>query len=259
MNINVFIRHLPLSYHEAELNSLVQPYGTVVSSTVWRHTVTGQSKGFGLVQFSTEAQAANCIQGLDGFIIEDHDRALQVKFADNPQAKLQRQRERQQQTALPAALAPFMNELPFQGPSSRTSTASSSSVYPSSTRYPPTVPAYPSHAAVYSPTTTNRPTPARQVQIPTVVATLPEDGSNLFIRSLSSKMDELSMYKLFAQFGAVASIRVELDLATGVSKGYGFVKFFHACDALRALEALHGLSVDGKALDVTFHKPKVLV
>lgn len=31
------------------------------------------------------------------------------------------------------------------------------------------------------------------------------------------------MYRLFAQFGAIASIRVEMDFSRGLSKGYGFV------------------------------------
>lgn len=43
------------------------------------------------------------------------------------------------------------------------------------------------------------------------------------VPSLSSNVDELAMYRLFAQFGAIASIRVEMDFSRGLSKGYGFV------------------------------------
>lgn len=236
MSCNVFIRNLPLSYHEAELNVLAQSFGKIISSTVWRNTATGQSKGFGLVQFSSPEEANECILLLNNFKIDGHDKPLEVKLADRPRSKPQAKQAENGHNE------PGFAHRPYDASQS------------SSARFYPLPAMMDLYDAAYSPFFPAK--AAKQIHIPRVSPVIPEEGSNLFVRSLSSNVDELIMYKLFAQFGAIASVRVEMDLLQGVSKGYGFVKFMRAHDALAALEALNGFPVDGKALDITFHKPK---
>ena len=81
-------------------------------------------------------------------------------------------------------------------------------------------------------------------------------GANLFIRKLSRRADKLFLYELYAPFGAVTSIRVEVNLRTGAPKGYGFVQFVRAADAQAAIAATHGLLVGEKRLDVSVYRPR---
>jgi CUG-BP- and ETR3-like factor len=58
------------------------------------------------------------------------------------------------------------------------------------------------------------------------------------------------MYQLFAPFGRVVSATIVKDRLSGKSKGYGFISFKTAQEALAAIAALNGLDVYGKKLKV---------
>eukprot|EP01006_Ploeotia_vitrea_P025508 TRINITY_DN58368_c0_g1_i1.p1 TRINITY_DN58368_c0_g1~~TRINITY_DN58368_c0_g1_i1.p1 ORF type:complete len:312 (+),score=23.93 TRINITY_DN58368_c0_g1_i1:255-1190(+) len=85
-----------------------------------------------------------------------------------------------------------------------------------------------------------------------------EERSNVYVFGLPSKVDDLFLYKLYAQFGSIVSTRVQLDLkneteAGAVSKGYGFVQFRYAQDADLAVAYTRGMELDGRTLQVNIH------
>lgn len=62
---------------------------------------------------------------------------------------------------------------------------------------------------------------------------------NLFVGNLSPETSESSLRTLFAQFGEVASVKIIIDAATGMPKGFGFVEMtdkFHSYDAVDNLD-----------------------
>jgi RNA recognition motif-containing protein len=61
----LFIGSLPWSVNDAELKTLFEPYGNVQSAKVITDKQTRRSKGFGFVEFETEAQASAAINALN--------------------------------------------------------------------------------------------------------------------------------------------------------------------------------------------------
>ncbi len=57
---------LPWSVNDAELKTLFEPYGKVASAKVVTDKQTRRSKGFGFVEFETEAEASAAINALNG-------------------------------------------------------------------------------------------------------------------------------------------------------------------------------------------------
>ncbi|KAL0371681.1 UNVERIFIED_CONTAM: Splicing factor-like protein 1 [Sesamum calycinum] len=56
--------------------------------------------------------------------------------------------------------------------------------------------------------------------------------------------------ELFLPFGKITKTTVVKDQTTGLSKGYGFVKFENPLDAAAAMAYMNGYKMDGKMLAV---------
>lgn len=66
MSNKLFVGSLPWSVNDAELKTLFEPYGKVASAKVVTDKQTRRSKGFGFVEFETEAEASAAINALNG-------------------------------------------------------------------------------------------------------------------------------------------------------------------------------------------------
>lgn len=66
MSTKLFVGSLPWSVNDAELRTLFEPYGKVASAKVVTDKQTRRSKGFGFVEFETEAEASAAINALNG-------------------------------------------------------------------------------------------------------------------------------------------------------------------------------------------------
>ncbi|HEY0371114.1 MAG TPA: RNA-binding protein [Thermoanaerobaculia bacterium] len=64
--MKLYVGNLSRQINDAQLNELAAPYGTLVSAVVATERGTSDSKGFGFVEFSNEADARAAIAGLDG-------------------------------------------------------------------------------------------------------------------------------------------------------------------------------------------------
>jgi splicing factor 1 len=53
------------------------------------------------------------------------------------------------------------------------------------------------------------------------------DDTNIFVNFIPPDYNDLALRELFLPYGNVLSAKVMLDLNTGLSKCYGFVKFEH--------------------------------
>jgi len=65
VSTKLFIGSLPWSVNDAELKSLFEPYGNVQSAKVITDKQTRRSKGFGFVEYETEAEASAAINALN--------------------------------------------------------------------------------------------------------------------------------------------------------------------------------------------------
>ncbi|KAF2919130.1 hypothetical protein DAI22_08g110700 [Oryza sativa Japonica Group] len=81
-------------------------------------------------------------------------------------------------------------------------------------------------------------------------------GTNLYLKNLDDSIDDDEKLKeIFADFGTITSCKVMRDL-NGVSKGSGFVAFKSAEDASRALVAMNGKMIGSKPLYVALAQRK---
>jgi RNA recognition motif-containing protein len=80
---------------------------------------------------------------------------------------------------------------------------------------------------------------------------------NLYVGNLLFDVAESDLKSLFEPFGQVTEIRLIMDKFSGKSKGFGFVEMPSKEEAQKAIEALNGKDVKGRAMTVNEAKPKV--
>jgi len=73
--------------------------------------------------------------------------------------------------------------------------------------------------------------------------------TKLFVGNLPFSATEESVRALFAPHGTIESLALINDRDTGRPRGFGFIEMSSA-DAARAMSALNGVDVDGRALKV---------
>ena len=76
---NIFVGNLSFGATEDSVRALFEPYGAIERVNIITDRDTGQSRGFGFVEMSGNAEAARAIQELDGREFEG--RALKVNEA----------------------------------------------------------------------------------------------------------------------------------------------------------------------------------
>lgn len=64
--MKLYVGNLSKQVTDTQLNELAAPYGTLVSASVATERSSGESKGFGFVEFSNADDARAAITGLDG-------------------------------------------------------------------------------------------------------------------------------------------------------------------------------------------------
>jgi RNA recognition motif-containing protein len=80
--------------------------------------------------------------------------------------------------------------------------------------------------------------------------------NKLFVGNLSFNTTEAQLQEAFAAHGAVVEVNLMMDRATGRPRGFGFVTMSSPEEAQKAIEALNGKSVDGRALTVNVARPR---
>jgi len=80
------------------------------------------------------------------------------------------------------------------------------------------------------------------------------DYKNLLVNYLPPDMDSKVLRSLFVPYGTIVSCKVVVNHKSGLSKGYGFVKFKSAEDGIKAQKALDRLQIGRKTLKVSFSR-----
>jgi cold-inducible RNA-binding protein len=77
--MKLYVGNLSKKVDDSQLNELATPYGTPMSANVATERKSGESKGFGFIEFGSDAEANAAITGLDGREIDGQ--ALKVSEA----------------------------------------------------------------------------------------------------------------------------------------------------------------------------------
>ena len=79
---------------------------------------------------------------------------------------------------------------------------------------------------------------------------------NIFVGNLDFSVREETIRSLFENYGAVERVSLMTDRETGRSRGFAFVEMTNEGEAERAISALNGSNVSGRALNVNEARPK---
>lgn len=64
--MKIYVGNLSKQVNDSQLNELATPYGTPISANVATERGSGESKGFGFIEYSSAEEAKAAITGLDG-------------------------------------------------------------------------------------------------------------------------------------------------------------------------------------------------
>ena len=81
-------------------------------------------------------------------------------------------------------------------------------------------------------------------------------STKLFVGNLSFNTTENDLQDAFAAHGQVVEATLLMDRMTGRSRGFAFVTYSTPEEAQKAIEAMNGAQVDGRALTVNIARPK---
>jgi RNA recognition motif-containing protein len=81
-------------------------------------------------------------------------------------------------------------------------------------------------------------------------------STKLFVGNLSFNTTENDLQDAFAAHGTVIEANLMMDRMTGRARGFGFVTMSTPEEAQKAIEAMNGRDVDGRALTVNVARPR---
>jgi RNA recognition motif-containing protein len=81
-------------------------------------------------------------------------------------------------------------------------------------------------------------------------------GRKLYVGNLPYSASEQDLQDLFSRAGAVDSVNVMRDMATGRARGFAFVEMGSDADAQKAIDQLNNTDFGGRNLTVNEARPK---
>ena len=81
-------------------------------------------------------------------------------------------------------------------------------------------------------------------------------NNKLFVGNLSFKTTENDLQDAFSAHGTVTETNLMVDRATNRPRGFGFVTMSTAEEAQKAIAAMNGAQLDGRALTVNVARPR---
>jgi RNA recognition motif-containing protein len=79
---------------------------------------------------------------------------------------------------------------------------------------------------------------------------------NIFVGNLSFQTTQDELHAAFAQYGNVERVNIVTDRDTGQPRGFAFVEMTNQAEAMKAIEALNGQELNGRALNVNEARPR---
>ncbi len=80
-------------------------------------------------------------------------------------------------------------------------------------------------------------------------------ASRIYVENLPSGISEEKLKDIFAQIGAVESVRIQTDLITRHPRGSGYVEMSLDVDAFRAVNCFDGAVLNDKKIHLKETKP----
>ncbi|HNA80745.1 MAG TPA: RNA-binding protein, partial [Turneriella sp.] len=79
---------------------------------------------------------------------------------------------------------------------------------------------------------------------------------NIYVGNLAFATTEQELQQTFAAFGNVQSAKLVTDRETGRARGFGFVEMENKSEAIKAISALNGSSLNDRDMVVNESRPR---
>ncbi len=81
-------------------------------------------------------------------------------------------------------------------------------------------------------------------------------STKLFVGNLDFKVTENDLQDTFAAYGTVVEVNLVTDRVTGRPRGFAFVTMSSPEEAQKAIDAMNGKELGGRALSVNIARPR---
>jgi RNA recognition motif-containing protein len=86
--MDIYVGNLSYQFTDDELRAMFEEYGEVTSAKIVKDRFSGQSKGFGFVEMTVQADAENAIKKLDSFALKGRNlKVNQARPRDDNRAR----------------------------------------------------------------------------------------------------------------------------------------------------------------------------
>eukprot|EP01138_Halocafeteria_seosinensis_P004531 gb/GECG01004635.1/.p1 GENE.gb/GECG01004635.1/~~gb/GECG01004635.1/.p1 ORF type:complete len:463 (+),score=60.74 gb/GECG01004635.1/:1-1389(+) len=265
VNRKLFFASIPDTSTEEDIRPLFETYGEIDHFVVLK-TPDGRGRGCGFCQYSESDACNKAIENLDKTVtIPGAKGPIQVRYADTPEQKAARQREKnmggQMMGGAPGGnfgMNPQMGMNPMMGGYPMNNPAMGYGGYMPPPMQGGPMGGYDPHAmGAYG--MPGMPPAAPGMGAPPAAGggsggtkqSQGPSGANLFVYNIPIEFGDPELYSTFAPFGNVVSAKVFIDKNTQRSKGFGFVSFDNVPSAQNAIQAMNGMVIGGKRLKVS--------
>jgi CUG-BP- and ETR3-like factor len=242
----LFIGGVPSSATGKSMRSLFQQYGEILDLFI------APEKGYAFVKFASQEEASAALAGVNGTMLPNAVRPLEVRIAQSTKGLDAEEQEAQLTAAAAAAVPTPAARRPVpSGEWTKYMTDDGRAYY---------------HNKVTNKTQWEAPEEqdsgvggiiglSDEVQedntnsLPIGLEKGPQ-GANIFVYGLPDKWKEREFADEFKRFGKLFSIKVIYDKDTGASRGYGFISYTEPGPAEEAVRTMHGSMLAGRRLKV---------
>ena len=246
-NSNIYIANFPTNLAEADIVSICQEYGRIISYKLLLDA-HNQSRGIAFCRFDTNEEALRAIEGLNGKVPSGGSVPLHVKLADKPSEKYQKIEK--QTNHIFTMNQSLRDNLKGAYPQFQQNFHPLMTTHPSGGHKNPIVAWDHPLSGHISPIPNAIPPKLQEIALS---GFSPLKGWCLYLCNLAPNMNEHDLYKLVAPFGAISSVKC-MSNPDGTCKGIAFVNMLHYGEAALTIKALNGTTVHGNRIQVEFKK-----
>jgi len=80
---------------------------------------------------------------------------------------------------------------------------------------------------------------------------------NIYVGNLAFSVTQDELTQAFGQFGRVTSAKIIVDRETGNPRGFAFVEMADNNEALKAIQGMNGVPLQGRPISVNEARPRV--
>ena len=79
---------------------------------------------------------------------------------------------------------------------------------------------------------------------------------NIYVGNLAYGVTQDELTEAFSSFGSVSSVKIIIDRETGNPRGFAFVEMPNNNEALKAIQGMNGVEIQGRAISANEARPR---